>query len=93
MSQRSERCQLDARVGLQACSDADIRLSCAATALRIVLPDGAAMIEAAHRQPFSEAGDDYSHNGTALIEKTHMLNELDGRHSSSLVNYVFTREQ
>lgn len=44
---------------------------CAATGLRLVLPDGAAMVEAAHIHPFSEAGDDDPRNGLALTPDMH----------------------
>ena len=44
---------------------------CAATGLRFVLPDGAAMVEAAHIHPFSEAGDDDPRNGLALTPDMH----------------------
>lgn len=44
---------------------------CAATGLRLVLPDGAAMVEAAHLHPFCEAGDDDPRNGLALTPDMH----------------------
>jgi putative restriction endonuclease len=44
---------------------------CAATGLRFVLSDGAAMVEAAHIHPFSEAGDDDPRNGLALTPDMH----------------------
>lgn len=44
---------------------------CAATGLRLVLHDGAAMVEAAHIHPFSEAGDDDPRNGLALTPDMH----------------------
>ncbi|MBP6655120.1 MAG: HNH endonuclease, partial [Propionivibrio sp.] len=44
---------------------------CAATGLRLVLPDGAAMVEAAHIHPFSEAADDDPRNGLALTPDMH----------------------
>jgi putative restriction endonuclease len=44
---------------------------CAATGLRLVLPDGAALVEAAHIHPFSEAGDDDPRNGLALTPDMH----------------------
>lgn len=44
---------------------------CAATGLRLVLPDGAAMVEAAHIHPFSVAGDDDPRNGLALTPDMH----------------------
>ncbi len=44
---------------------------CAASGLRLVLPDGAAMVEAAHIHPFSEAGDDDPRNGLALTPDMH----------------------
>lgn len=44
---------------------------CAATGLRVVLPDGTAMVEAAHVHPFSEAGDDDPRNGLALTPDMH----------------------
>jgi putative restriction endonuclease len=39
---------------------------CAATGIRILLPNGEAMVEAAHIHPFVEAGDDDPRNGLAL---------------------------
>ena len=44
---------------------------CAASGLRIVLPDGTAMVEAAHIHPFSEAADDDPRNGLALTPDMH----------------------
>jgi putative restriction endonuclease len=44
---------------------------CAATGLRIVLPTGEAMVEAAHIYPFCEAGDDDPRNGLALCPNMH----------------------
>jgi len=44
---------------------------CAASGLRLVLSDGAAMVEAAHIHPFSEAGDDDPRNGLALTPDMH----------------------
>lgn len=44
---------------------------CAATGLRILLPSGEAMVEAAHLHPFSEAGDDDPRNGLALTPNIH----------------------
>jgi putative restriction endonuclease len=44
---------------------------CAATGLRLVLPDGTAMVEAAHIHPFSECGDDDPRNGLALTPDMH----------------------
>lgn len=44
---------------------------CAATGLRLVLPDGTALVEAAHIHPFSEAGDDDPRNGLALTPDMH----------------------
>ena len=44
---------------------------CAATGLRLVLRDGAAMVEAAHIHPFSETGDDDPRNGLALTPDMH----------------------
>ena len=44
---------------------------CAATGARIVLPTGESMVEAAHIQPFSEAGDDDPRNGLALTPNMH----------------------
>lgn len=44
---------------------------CAATGLRILLPSGEAMVEAAHIHPFSEAGDDDPRNGLALSPNMH----------------------
>ena len=44
---------------------------CAATGLRLLLPSGEAMVEAAHLHPFSEAGDDDPRNGLALTPNIH----------------------
>lgn len=44
---------------------------CAATGVRIVLPDGRALVEAAHIHPFSEAADDDPRNGIALTPDMH----------------------
>lgn len=44
---------------------------CAATGMRILLPTGEAMVEAAHIHPFSEAGDDDPRNGLALTPDMH----------------------
>ena len=44
---------------------------CAATGLRLVLPDGSAMVEAAHIIPFGESGDDDPRNGVALTPDMH----------------------
>jgi putative restriction endonuclease len=44
---------------------------CAATGIRIVLPSGEALVEAAHIHPFSEAGDDDPRNGLALTRDMH----------------------
>lgn len=44
---------------------------CAATGLRIILPDGSAMVEAAHIHPFSESRDDDPRNGLALTPDMH----------------------
>jgi len=44
---------------------------CAATGLRLVLQDGAALVEAAHIHPFCEAGDDDPRNGLALTPDMH----------------------
>jgi hypothetical protein len=44
---------------------------CAATGLRLVLPDGTAMVEAAHIDPFSQAQDDDPRNGLALTPNMH----------------------
>lgn len=44
---------------------------CAATGLRIVLPDGCAMVEAAHLIPFGDSGDDDPRNGLALTPDMH----------------------
>jgi putative restriction endonuclease len=44
---------------------------CAATGVRIVLPTGESMVEAAHIHPFSEAGDDDPRNGLALTPNMH----------------------
>lgn len=44
---------------------------CAATGTRLVLPDGRAMVEAAHIHPFSESRDDDPRNGLALTPDMH----------------------
>jgi putative restriction endonuclease len=44
---------------------------CAATGLRILLPTGESMVEAAHIHPFSVAGDDDPRNGLALAPNIH----------------------
>lgn len=44
---------------------------CAATGLRLVLPSGSAMVEAAHIIPFGESGDDDPRNGLALTPDMH----------------------
>jgi len=44
---------------------------CAATGLRIILPDGSAMVEAAHIHPFCESKDDDPRNGLALTPDMH----------------------
>jgi putative restriction endonuclease len=44
---------------------------CAATGVRIVLPSGESMVEAAHIHPFSAAGDDDPRNGLALTPNMH----------------------
>lgn len=44
---------------------------CAATGLRVVLPTGEAMVEAAHIHPFCELGDDDPRNGLALCPNMH----------------------
>ena len=44
---------------------------CAATGLRVLLPTGEAMVEAAHIHPFSAAGDDDPRNGLALTPDMH----------------------
>lgn len=44
---------------------------CAATGLRLLLPSGEALVEAAHIHPFSEAGDDDPRNGLALTPNMH----------------------
>lgn len=44
---------------------------CAATGLRILLPTGESLVEAAHIHPFSEAGDDDPRNGLALTPDMH----------------------
>lgn len=44
---------------------------CVATGVRILLPGGEAMVEAAHIHPFSEAGDDDPRNGLALSPNMH----------------------
>ncbi len=44
---------------------------CAASGVRLLLPTGEAMVEAAHIHPFSEAGDDDPRNGLALTPDMH----------------------
>lgn len=44
---------------------------CAASGLRILLPDGQAMVEAAHLTPFAETADDDPRNGVALTPDMH----------------------
>ena len=44
---------------------------CSATGVRLLLPSGEAMVEAAHIHPFSEAGDDDPRNGLALTPNIH----------------------
>jgi putative restriction endonuclease len=44
---------------------------CAATGVRLLLPSGEAMVEAAHIHPFSEARDDDPRNGLALTPNIH----------------------
>jgi putative restriction endonuclease len=44
---------------------------CAATGLRILLPTGESLVEAAHIHPFCEAGDDDPRNGLALTPDMH----------------------
>lgn len=44
---------------------------CAATGIRVILPGGEAMVQAAHIHPFSEAGDDDPRNGLALCPNMH----------------------
>jgi putative restriction endonuclease len=44
---------------------------CAATGLRILLPSGDSLVQAAHIHPFSEAGDDDPRNGLALTPDMH----------------------
>ncbi len=44
---------------------------CAATGLRILLPTGESLVEAAHIHPFSAAGDDDPRNGLALTPDMH----------------------
>lgn len=44
---------------------------CAATGLRVLLPTGEAMVEAAHIHPFSIAADDDPRNGLALTPDMH----------------------
>jgi len=50
---------------------------CAATGIRLVLPDGTAMVEAAHIHPFSEAQDDDPRNGLALTPNMHWAMDQD----------------
>jgi len=44
---------------------------CAATGVRLLLPSGEAMVQAAHIHPFSEAADDDPRNGLALTPNIH----------------------
>ena len=44
---------------------------CAATGVRLILPNGEALVEAAHIHPFSEAGDDDPRNGLSLTPNMH----------------------
>jgi putative restriction endonuclease len=44
---------------------------CAATGVRLLLPSGEALVEAAHIHPFHEAGDDDPRNGLALTPDMH----------------------
>lgn len=44
---------------------------CAATGVRLILPSGQAMVEAAHIHPFNVAGDDDPRNGLALTPNMH----------------------
>jgi putative restriction endonuclease len=44
---------------------------CVASGLRVLLPSGESMVEAAHIHPFSEAGDDDPRNGLALTPNMH----------------------
>ena len=50
---------------------------CAATGVRLVLPDGTAMVEAAHIHPFCEAQDDDPRNGLALTPNMHWAMDQD----------------
>jgi putative restriction endonuclease len=50
---------------------------CAATGVRVVLPSGEAMVEAAHIHPFSVAGDDDPCNGLALSPDMHWAMDKD----------------
>lgn len=50
---------------------------CAATGVRILLPTGDSMVEAAHIHPFSEAGDDDPRNGLALTPNMHWAMDKD----------------
>ncbi|MBU3672539.1 MAG: hypothetical protein FGM43_08285, partial [Sinobacteraceae bacterium] len=50
---------------------------CAATGVRVVLPSGEAMVEAAHIHPFSVAGDDDPCNGLALTPDMHWAMDKD----------------
>jgi putative restriction endonuclease len=50
---------------------------CAATGIRLVLPDGTAMVEAAHIHPFNEAQDDDPRNGLALSPNMHWAMDRD----------------
>lgn len=44
---------------------------CSATGVRVLLPDGAIMVEAAHLVPFSESRNDSPRNGIALTPNMH----------------------
>lgn len=44
---------------------------CSATGLRVLLPDGAVMVEAAHLVPFSESRNDSPRNGISLTPNMH----------------------
>jgi putative restriction endonuclease len=44
---------------------------CSATGERVLLPDGTAMVEAAHLRPFAESADDDPRNGVALTPDMH----------------------
>jgi len=50
---------------------------CAATGVRLLLPDGTAMVQAVHIHPFCEAQDDDPRNGLALTPNMHWAMDQD----------------